>query len=166
VSLGDGLGGSKRLTFEQKGLTNNVCVRLDGTELLFGERPFRLKDGSTTGNWPGRWLERDGQPDLSVQKGRKSTWVYDTQKVQISQTVGLVHGAQSGLLDTCLVHYRIENRGPMPHRVGLRFMLDTFIGANDGVPFLLPGETALCSTSRDLSGPDAVPDFIQARDAR
>ena len=48
-------------------------------------------------------------------------------------------GEQSRRLDTCLVRYVIENTDVRSHRVGLRFMLDTFIGANDGVPFTIPG---------------------------
>jgi hypothetical protein len=73
-----------------------------------------------------------------------------------------VPGPQSGLLDTCLVHYRITNEDTQPHRVGLRFMLDTYIGANDGVPFLIPGESQLCNTDKVFATPDSVPDFIQA----
>ena len=48
-----------------------------------------------------------------------------------------------------------------PHRVGLRFLLDTFIGANDGVPFLIPGRNQLCDTHLDVQGTD-VPLYIQA----
>ena len=33
----------------------------------------------------------------------------------------------------------IENQDTGEHRVGLRFLLDTFIGTNDGVPFTIPG---------------------------
>jgi len=151
----------RRLTFEEKGFTNNVCVKLDGNEWLFGERPFRLTDGRTTGDWPGRWKERDiSLPQGAI--GRKSIWIYDTQQVQITQTVQLINGPQTGVSDTCFVHYRIDNLDRFPHRVGLRFLLDTFIGENDGVPFLIPGEKQLCSTSRVFGRPEEVPTFLQA----
>jgi hypothetical protein len=164
VLAADQLGQRKRLTFDEKGLTNNTCVRLDGNEWLFGERPFRLPTGEILGKWPGRWYDRNIKLDRPLRDGRRCTWVYDEQKVYITQTVGLVPGEQTGKLDTCLIHYRIDNRDTRSHTVGLRFLLDTFIGGNDGVPFLIPGRQELCSTSQVFSRPEDVPDFIQARE--
>jgi len=160
-----GWGGEpKRLTYDSSGRTNNTVVRLDDQELIFGDRPFHTRDGRTFGNWPGRWLERNARLDRPLRDGRRSIWVYDTQRVEVTQTVGLVPGAQSGKLDTCLVQYKIENKDSQPHRVGIRFLLDTFIGGNDGVPFLIPGSTRLCNTSMVFNTPESVPDFIQARE--
>jgi hypothetical protein len=160
-------GQLKRLTFEELGLTNNTVVKLDGAEWIFGERPFREENGRYLGDWPGHWV---GKPDeqlpetpLSVE-GRRSVWYYDDQKVEITQTVEIVRGSQSNLLDTCLVRYRIHNKDKRPHTVGLRFLLDTFIGSNDGVPFLIPGASALCETSLEFNEPAKIPDFIQARE--
>ncbi|HLH29016.1 MAG TPA: hypothetical protein VKW77_08865, partial [Acidimicrobiales bacterium] len=46
TTIDDGNGdGRKKLTFAEDGTTNNTCVRLDGHEWLFGERPFRLPGG-------------------------------------------------------------------------------------------------------------------------
>jgi hypothetical protein len=161
VMLGpDGQPGGGRLTFEEQGLTNNACVRLDGKEWLFGERPFRRSDGMGAQNWPGRWEERDVR--LPSGRGRQSVWVYDAQRVVVAQTAEIVRGPQSGLFDTCLVRYRIENRDRREHRVGLRFLLDTYIGRNDGVPFLIPGRERLCSDRLDFRRAAEVPDFIQA----
>ena len=39
----------------------------------------------------------------------------------------------------CLVYYTIRNKDTGKHKVGIRVLLDTFIGANDGVPFTIPG---------------------------
>jgi hypothetical protein len=49
----------------------------------------------------------------------------------------------------------LENRDTAPHDVGVRFLLDTFIGTNDGVPFLIPGSSELCDTQKrfDTAGP-------------
>jgi hypothetical protein len=167
VLAADQFGQRKRLTFDEKGLTNNACVRLDGGEYLFGEKPFRLADGRSTGLallMPGEWEDRNAKIDRPLRDGRRSIWYYPAQKVAVTQTVGLVPGEQSGKIDTCLVHYRIENRDSRGHVVGLRFLLDTYIGGNDGVPFLVPGWKELCSTSVDFNRPDGVPDFIQARE--
>jgi hypothetical protein len=119
------------------------------------------------GNEPGRWLKQRvtdlGQdPSGRQRQGMQSVWFYDQEQVKITQTVELVTGDQSGLLDTCLIVYQIENTDNRAHRVGLRFLLDTFIGGNDGVPFTIPGESQLCDTRRDFRRPQEVPDFIQA----
>jgi hypothetical protein len=91
----------------------------------------------------------------------KSGWVWEQKRVLVTQFVEIVPGEQSGVLDTCLVRYRIENHDNVEHQVGLRFLLDTYIGGNDGVPFTIPGESNLCNDSRDFVG-DRVPNFIQA----
>ncbi len=64
------------------------------------------------------------------------------------------------LLDTCLFQYLIENHDNQPHEVGMRFLLDTYIGSNDEVPFTLPGVPGMVDTFRELRGHE-VPDFIQ-----
>jgi hypothetical protein len=154
----------KRLTFKEEGLTNNTCVRLDGHEWLFGEQPWLLPDGRETGpRSPGQWEEREASLGKS-RVGQKSVWLYTQQKVAVTQTVEVVTGTQTGSTDTCLVLYRLDNRDALPHTVGIRFLLDTFIGDNDGVPFLIPGRQQLCSTSAEFNSPEEVPDFIQARE--
>ena len=154
-------GKKKRLTMSEQGWTNNTCVHLDGNEWLFGERPYRRSDGLRLKDWPGRWLERDVRLG-GRHEGRKSVWIYDKQQVVITQTVEIVEGSQSGQKDTCLVRYRLENRDSEAHRVGIRFLLDTFIGDNDSVPFLIPGARELCTTSHIFAKWEDVPDFIQA----
>jgi hypothetical protein len=155
---------AKRLTFDERGLTNNTCVHLDGKQLLFGERPFRTQDGREVGSWPGRWSQQDERLDATSTSagGHKSVWIYDSEKVYVTQTVEIIRGPQSGLLDTCLIRYRLENKDTQPHTVGIRFLLDTFIGDNDGVPFLIPGARELCATQMEFNRPEAVPDFFQA----
>jgi hypothetical protein len=163
-------GQRKRLTFDEKGFTNNTCVRLEGKEFLFGERPFRLREsGRPLGlGFAGHW-KSDEERDVyspadgkSRGEGRRSVWVYDAERIQITQFVEVVPGEQSRLLDTCLVRYLIQNQDTRPHLVGLRFLLDTYIGANDGVPFTIPGARTLCDTQQVFDRPEAVPDFIQA----
>lgn len=156
----------KRLTYEEQGITNNTCMKVDGHEWLFGEQPFRSEDGESLGQPHGRWKDRGlalgSDADGRERQGRKSVWIYDEQQVQVTQTVEIVPGAQSRLLDTCLVRYRLDNLDSKPHQIGIRFLLDTYIGGNDGVPFLIPGTDRLCDTKREFSRPEEVPDFIQA----
>jgi hypothetical protein len=153
-------GDVKRLTRSENGLTNNTCLRLDNEDLLFGETGTLLQTGERIHAFRGRWKELE--TDLGGQRrGKRSVWSYTDEQVDVTQTVELVPGPQSGRLDTCLVRYRIDNRDRLPHTVGLRFMLDTFIGANDGVPFLIPGRNQLCDTHLDVQG-NAVPAYLQA----
>lgn len=138
----------KQLTRDEKGLTNNTCIKLDGYENLFGQEP-------------GRWVRGKS---LVYQKNLQrwtSTWEYPKEGVEVRQTVQIVPNQQTRLLDTCLVHYLIENNGTIPHKVGLRVLLDTYIGANDGVPFAIPGQPGLLETMK-VFGQKEIPDYIQA----
>jgi hypothetical protein len=147
----------RRLTFDPWGRTNNTCLRFDGSDArLFGSPP---------GHWEEReahhWKDDRGKDH----EGVRSEWVWDDNKVQVTQLIELVPGEQSNLLDTCRVRYRIDNRDGRKHQVGLRFLLDTYIGANDGVPFTIPGDSDLCDTMKDLPAQAhdrKVPDFLQA----
>lgn len=143
----------KKLTFDERGRSNNTVVRVDGKEYIFGEPP-------------GEWVEMKGKlPDGPAGRSRDglaSSWYLLVPKLKVIQEVEIVPGAQSRLLDTCLVRYVLENRDTLAHRVGIRFMLDTFIGTNDGVPFTIPGAADLCDTKMLFDRPESVPDFIQA----
>ena len=155
----------KQLTFKNDGETNNTVVRLDNDELIFGEQGAVLqRTGERVLGFRGRWKEKEADlgADAHGVSGKRSVWSYDPEKVDVTQTVEIVGGAQSNRYDTCLVRYRIENHDTRPHKVGLRFLLDTYIGTNDGVPFLIPGQNQLCDTMKDLPREGAIPDYIQA----
>ncbi len=151
--------GQKRLTYEPKGLTNNAVLKIDSNESWFGERPFRRDDGKPTftGEWPGKWRDMKkplGKDDKGRERiGYESVWYYEAEHVAVTQTVEVVPGPLSNLLDTCLVRYRITNEDSRSHHIGLRFMLDTYIGANDGVPFLIPLQSELLRLAKGV--PDA-----------
>ena len=138
----------KRLTFDDWGRSNNTCLKIDGGEFLFGDSP-------------GKWLARE-EPLAAGEQGLRSIWLWERAKIEVTQTVEIVRGEQSGRYDTCLIRYRIENQDTKPHTVGLRFLLDTYIGGNDGVPFTIPGDASLCETLKSFDSPDQVPDYIQA----
>ena len=109
------------------------------------------------------WTDPNRARTTPTQKN--SIWVCDDQKIKVTQFVELVRGEQSRLLDTCRVRYRIENLPNGAERqVGIRFLLDTFIGGNDGVPFTIPGDSDLCDTKKDLpleARDKNIPAFLQ-----
>lgn len=163
-----GAGPEKRLTFSPTGLSNNAVVRLDDRDFLFGERALRRKK---TGEylhtrWLGNWVPEQRDVRLPTTRhsraGRSSTWAYDTTRVEVTQTVSLLRGPLTEVFDTCLIRYTLRNRDAVPHRVGIRFLLDTFIGDTDGVPFLLPGTPALNASKREYKQGEPPPDFLQA----
>ncbi len=150
----------QRLIFHQQGATNNTCLRIDDKDFLFG---------SNAPGGRGHWLDqavplprdRYGRDRI----GQRSIWEIDEAHVIVTQEVEVVaSGVRSNekvrRLDTCLITYTFENKDNQPHKVGLRFLLDTFIGENDGVPFLIPGEQ-LCSTNKEFFN-EEVPNYIEA----
>ncbi len=155
----------KKLTFDEHGRTNNTVLRVDGRQFLFGE-PNPPGLGFEERDPPGEWLEMkaklQGEIGGRPRDGLASAWWLPAKKIKITQEVEIVPGAQSRRLDTCLVRYLLENQDTHSHRVGIRFMLDTYIGSNDGVPFTIPGASDLCDTKREFPTSDRVPDFIQA----
>jgi hypothetical protein len=165
-------GEPKRLTFDPTGRTNNTVIRLDDQNnregWIWGESPYRRKDnGKDEGpGQHGRWKEGERvvrlPPDPNKGEGHKSVWVYPDEKVTVTQFVEIVPSKNSRRLDTCLVRYVIENNDSRDHRVGLRFMLHTYIGTNPGVPFIIPGLPGLCDSTAEFHSADDVPDFIQA----
>jgi hypothetical protein len=145
----------KRLTMAEDGWSNNTCIRLDGHENLFGLPP---------GDWAVDETDHQSLKEVKLKNnpyGRMSTWSYDHERVIVRQTVEVVPGEQTRVLDTCLVHYLVENRDTIPHKVGLRVMLDTFIGSSDGVPFVVPGQPGLLETMQ-VFDQKTIPDAIEA----
>jgi hypothetical protein len=147
---------SLRLTYGRRGHTNNTLVLIDGKERLFGMK-------SSQGSWVTR------PKDIAGSFGGKYCVYEFPGQVQVAQYVQLIPGEPvqvapkeyKRLVDTCLVKYHIVNKSKTKHRVGLRFLLDTYIADNDGVPFTLPGEKELVSLQKDFKTPQEVPDFLQ-----
>ena len=148
----------KRLTFEEDGSTNNTCLKVDDQEILFGKSP-------------GEWVrERKGDLRRVELKpfGWRSVWEvcpnleeFPSSRIRVTQAIELVPGEQTRLLDTYLIHYTVKNQSKESHRVGLRVLLDTFIGTNDGSPFVIPGQPGLLQTMRRFSQKE-IPDYVQA----
>jgi RNA polymerase sigma factor (sigma-70 family) len=145
----------KKLTFMEDGSYNNTCVRIDGDEILYGDTP-----GHWARDTKGRRLK-----GIMTMTDRQwvSVWEYP-RRVRVTQTITIVpnEDTRPAKLNTALIHYRIENNDNVEHQVGLRVLLDTYIGAEDGVPFAIPGQSELVTTKLDLNNSGAIPAFIQA----
>jgi hypothetical protein len=129
---------NKLLTYSSSGSTNNSLVRIEG------------KDQPLT----GKWTVRDKKD------GNASTSVWADQGIEISQILEVRPGKE-GRLDTLLIRYVIENKSGQGRNVGLRVMIDSLIGGNDGVPFRYAGANELVTTMKDFTG-GAVPAWVEA----
>src|SRR5262249_39523384 len=138
----------------ERGLSNNTIIKIENFEYYFG----RVTDAN-------RWVrDKKGKPRKQVPIENRVGWVsemdFTREKVRVTQHVEVVPG-DSGRLDTCLVYYTIKNYNDVRKKVGIRFLMDTYIGANDGVPFTIPGEKGFLDTMRDFPQKD-IPDYIEA----
>src|SRR5581483_8235718 len=120
----------KRLTYQENGANNNTCIKIDNAEYLFGFSP-------------GKWVKDDKKKEMDlveIQPGRRWKSVMDyPEGIRVTQLVQIVAGDVTKVLDTCLVIYEIENRSTIRRSVGVRALIDTFIGSEDGTPFAIPG---------------------------
>jgi hypothetical protein len=157
----------KLLTRDERGITNNTCVRIEGYEYIYGvEIP-----GVRYVKEKGKLMKEVPIPGKDKDRAWMSVWESEFGRVRVTQSVEIVIGEQTRLFDTALIRYQIWNRDKTPHTVGLRVMLDTFIGSNDGVPFYIPSVTS--PDGREMKGAHLVdkmetfpqkdiPDFVQA----
>jgi hypothetical protein len=151
----------KLLTRYDNGHTNNTIVRIDGFDYVFGrELPnakyFRDRKGVL-------WKElRDKE------NPRKWVTIMDwrNERITVTQTIEIVVGEATRLYDTALIKYEVENKDTKIHTIGLRVMMDTYIGANDGVPFEIGPSpdvpTHPMVDSKEVFEKAKVPDFVRA----
>ena len=98
-----------KLTYDEFGRTNNVCVRVDRTaEFLWGV------DGGAWKPNVGPKQELGKDPQGNRQIGARADWVRAGAPITVTQWVKLVPGGLSRdgkkrLLDTCLIRYDITN---------------------------------------------------------
>jgi hypothetical protein len=133
-----------KMTFMEDGGTNNTRVSIDGHTPNYGDSTGRVvtahRYDATDSVFETRWQYRD---------------------ITFWQTVKLVPGSVSRRMDTAQVVLVATNDGNRNHVVGARFMVDTLIGGNDGVPFIVAGQQHLIESAVVFRNHE-VPDFIRA----
>ncbi len=130
---------NKFLTFSPTGDTSNTRIWLDGNTPIFGE---------------------GGKLTSLATQGGVDRLVWENGPLVVTQTLDYVIGP-SGQGDTVRIQYDLANRDKIPHQVGMRVLIDTLIGNNDGVPFVIPGQEGMVDKAIDL-GPGSLPDTIRA----
>lgn len=105
------------------------------------------KFGDDKGIYTTRLMERD---DIM-------TAVWSVNMIEISQKLRFVKGPTTGNMDTVEISYSVLNKDDKVHTVGVRIMLDTYLGKEDGAPFRIP-QLGNITTENMLQGKD-VPEY-------
>jgi len=133
--------------------TSYTTVIVDGEPYLFGGRTLRRAGMSCpVGDIAQPPQIKDNRILAAVSIG----------DLQITQELGFARSPTTRVEDAARIVYRVTNSGGEPHSVGLRIMLDTMLGANDGAP-LRAADRAI-TTATQLAG-DGIPDYWQAFDS-
>lgn len=82
--------------------------------------------------------------------------------VTAEQILDITSSPTTGAKDTARIKYVIRNTGNVPAEVGLRAVLDTMVGSNDGAPFRLGSQEITYEHSANAG---EYPDFWQAFDS-
>ena len=106
--------------------TSYTTVNIDDVPYIFGGRTQRRAGkGAHYGETPPA-------PKLEEQLITANEMV--TPDIEVTQELGIVRGLHTGMLDAIGIVYKITNHANSAHQVGLRVMLDTMCGENDGAP--------------------------------
>ncbi|MGQ9778284.1 MAG: hypothetical protein ACUVRM_00200 [Bacillota bacterium] len=133
--------------------TSYTTLCLDGRVYAFGGPTMRRAGkGLPTGE--------EVLPSVLQEGAIRTVWRYGD--VEVIQHLSIVEGPTTGRLDTARIGYTLINRGAVSHRVGLRVVLDTMLGENDGAPFRV-GERQIL-TDEALGG-RAIEPYWQAFDS-
>ena len=133
-----------RLLYGSSPWSSFTTVRIDGVDHVYGSP----SDGNYT-----------KAPTLHATY-IDSVWV--CHKIEVTQTLSLVTNPATGRADVMLIQYKLRNIDGASHTAGLRILLDTELGSNDGAPFRIPG-TGAVTTEHEYVGAH-VTDYWQAFD--
>ncbi len=133
--------------------TSYTTLSIDGANYVFGG-PTGRRAGKSA-----RYGELVGAPQVTDSAVTLTGRLGD---IEVVQELAFVRGPSTRMFDTVRITYRMANKGIEARRVGLRVLLDTMLGSNDGAP-VRAGAEAL-TTACALAG-KAVPDYWQAFDS-
>lgn len=133
--------------------TSYTTVRVNGNNYVFGKTTTkRAGAGLAQGEIVEAPHLEDGRIIMKCSYG----------SVLVEQALDIVTSPTTGAKDTARIKYTIINQGDEPAAVGLRTVLDTMLGNNDGAPFRV-GEQEI--TYDFAMKAEDYPDFWQAFDS-
>lgn len=126
------------LLYHDKTPTSFTTLRIDGQNYRFGSSQ-------------GIFIQKMKKEGSSL----RSHW--RIKKIDAIQELKIVKGINTGHLDTVDISYEIKNNDNREHDIGLRIMLDTYLGKEDGAPFRIPVKGAI--TSETILQGENLPDY-------
>jgi hypothetical protein len=133
--------------------TSFTTLRIDGANYVFGKTTAKRSGAGLPG---GEIIQAPAISENQI------TMKCKYGAVEVEQLLDIAHSPSTGALDTVRIRYLISNTGLDSVKVGLRCLLDTMVGDNDGAPFRI-GAAAVTS-DYTCAGNDC-PDFWQAFDS-
>jgi len=134
--------------------TSYTTLRIDGTSFGFGGKTTRRAGQNA------KFGDVTTPPTINTDD-KTVTTTSRINDLVVAQELGFVRGTSTRMQDTVGITYRITNQGQSPHQVGLRIMLDTMCGSNDGAP-VRAGNDAITAASALRA--NSMPDYWQAFD--
>ncbi len=133
--------------------TSYTTIQIDGVNYVFGgETDRRAGRGANY----GEELQAPTIEDDSIVAR------YQIEEFEVEQRLELIQSTTTGLFDTARIQYRLTNTGEEPVDLGLRIMLDTMLGENDGSPFRLEDDAITVDARYER---EELPDFYQSFDS-
>ncbi|RAP38180.1 hypothetical protein DID80_03165 [Candidatus Marinamargulisbacteria bacterium SCGC AAA071-K20] len=117
--------------------TSYTTIKIDGKNYIFGG-PSK-KTQRRTGK-----LTTFGEVVSQEKNAESLSTVVKFDKISVTQTLQFFRSPTTRVKDAVLISYDIQNLDSTKHDIGLRLMLDTKLGSNDGAPFRI-GESEITS---------------------
>lgn len=135
--------------------TSYTTIQIEGENYVFGG-PTTTRAGRNAEY--GKTVQ---SPEVIDGKKIVTTFLMK-DAIEVTQTLSFMESITTGFPDTAKIEYSITNTGEEAKDVGIRIMLDTMLGANDGAPFRALDEAI---TQDKFVVGDRIPEFWQAFDS-
>ncbi|MFC1751929.1 hypothetical protein ACFL96_00835 [Thermoproteota archaeon] len=142
--------------------TSYATIRIDDQDYVFGgiNKKIQKRSGVTV-NF-GTVVTQNLLPDNIY-----TECMYDA--VHVTQTLSLFRNPSTRVKDNAIITYTLHNGDSVAHTVGVRIMMDTKLGPNDGAPFRIGDDSVISEklfsgkelfhywqTFDDLSSPNVI----------
>ena len=107
--------------------TSYTTLRIDGKSYVFGGKSSK-RMASGVGY---------GVVKKQIQNDSEIITVTDFDGIEVMQILSFLRNPMSRVKDMIHIEYVVTNKRSKSHQLGLRLMLDTMLGKNDGAPFRL-----------------------------
>ncbi len=132
------------LLYEDYPPTSYTTIKIDGINYKFGD------------NEHGRFITS------MINRDNKLMCVWKVNNIEVMEELRFVKGPTTGRDDTVEIKYTILNKDSKAHKIGIRIMLDTYLGKEDGAPFRVPGLGDI-KTETELKGKN-IPQYWYSYD--